>query len=791
MRKYNGLLFSTMFLVIFFIVIGTSQATTRDCFDASQDADGDGYARNGATSIKITVLHSQKLNCPNGYVKQEGDLSDDDIPGNREIHPRRTEIPNDDLDNNCNSLEDEPSFVYPINNSGNWVTSNSFKVKMKINDRVIEDARARGDRVGAVVTHTKLKESGTSTSNITIHSVIWEPSGRHLFATVTVPNLEPNTVYRATIQFTNLANSSQLGFPTALYYTSTTGPAKEDKRRTGILLRGFHEQNEYEEGRVGYLGRPYEDGSKYGSRPTEAWCSEFYAWATKPYIKGVKNETSVPKLVRFFKYRHSYRSKNDIPATALNQDFRGDYLPQFEDTTKILGHSSMFLAYDAGENKVWTLEGNVSDGIAVKGRGFEKLSGHGHIEYKKLECEGWCEANDQCSKCDTNRTCGVGYDKIRSWTGPGTNWHACAEKGRSRANHTACEEWCEANDNCSKCDTNRACGVGFEHLRSWTGEGTNWHACTEKGRSRGHHTACEEWCRNHEECSKCSTIKTCGPGYSRLQSWTGKGTNWHACAEEGITIDNHALCQEWCDTHDNCVRCDTNSGCGVGFEKVKSWTGKGTNWHACVEKSRSQENHAACDEWCDNNRECTKCSTKIGCGSGYTNLKSWTGKGTNWHACRKSSSRDNKVDCEAWCGSNANCVKCDTNKACGVGYERLRSWTGPGTNWHACTEKERSQDNHNACLEWCDSTGNCAKCDTNKACGVGYERLRSWTGSGTNWHACSEKGRSRENHADCDAYCAGNNDCVKCSTNYFCGRGYKRMKSWTGKGTNWHACKKR
>ncbi len=791
MKEFSRLFLSAMVFAGFLLTTFTSNATVRDCYHVSQDADSDGFAREGATAKKLTVLHSQKLNCPNGYVKLAGDRYDDNVPGNRDIHPRSAEVAYDGVDNDSDGRTDDPGFVYPMNNRANWVTSSSFKVKLKINDRVITEARARGQRVGAVVTLTNLKQSQTSLPPITLNYIDWETSGSRLYATLTVPNLDPITVYKAIVQFADVGSSTELGAETDEYFTTTTGPGTEDKRRTGILLRGFHELNESKEGRVGYLGKPYEDGAKYGSRPTEAWCSEFYNWATTPYIKGIKNETSVPQMVRFFEYRHSYRSKDDIAASAATEDFRGDYLPQFEGTTKILGHSSMFLAYDADADKVWTLEGNVGDGVGVRHRGFDKLSGHGHFEYKKLDCEEWCAANAECSKCDTNRACGVGYERLESWTGPGTNWHACAEKARSRNNHNACLSWCNANDNCKKCDTNRACGVGYERLKSWTGSGTNWHACAEKARSRGHHAACEAWCREHEECAKCSTIKTCGPGYTRLQSWTGRGTNWHACAEEGITIDNHALCQEWCDARDDCIKCDTSSGCGVGFEGIKSWTGRGTNWHACAEKSRSRENHAACELWCRDHRECTKCSTKVGCGSGYARLKSWTGKGTNWHACRKSTSRDNKVECEAWCNTRTDCVKCDTNSACGVGFERLESWTGPGSNWHACAEKARSKGNHDACMAWCNANDNCRKCDTNRACGVGYERLKSWTGSGTNWHACAEKQRSQDNHAACAAYCEQNPDCVKCSTKYGCGRGYKRMDSWTGRGTNWHACKKR
>ncbi len=46
-------------------------------------------------------------------------------------------------------------------------------------------------------------------------------------------------------------------------------------------------------------------------------------------------------------------------------------------------------------------------------------------------------------------------------------------------------------------------------------------------------------------------------------------------------------------------------------------------------------NKQVCKKWCDQNPECVRCDTKIGCGAGYKRIKSFTGPGRNWHACRK------------------------------------------------------------------------------------------------------------------------------------------------------------
>jgi hypothetical protein len=99
-----------------------------------------------------------------------------------------------------------------------------------------------------------------------------------------------------------------------------------------------------------------------------------------------------------------------------------------------------------------------------------------------------------------------------------------------------------------------------------------------------------------------------------------------------------------------------------------------------------------------------------------------------------------------------------------------------------------------ACLEYCGKSSRCIKCSESPGCGLGAKNLRSWTGEGNNWYACQKTHFAKEsdkNHAACMKYCNSNSKCRKCSTNFWCGRGYKRMKSWKGSGKNWHACKKR
>lgn len=104
---------------------------------------------------------------------------------------------------------------------------------------------------------------------------------------------------------------------------------------------------------------------------------------------------------------------------------------------------------------------------------------------------------------------------------------------------------------------------------------------------------------------------------------------------------NLAHCQNWCAAHpDKCVRCSKHVGCGAGYSHTKTWKDAGKNYYAC-QKNRtrteaSKDHKADCEKWCSEHPDkCDKCSTKVGCGSGYKKVKSWTGYGKNWYACKK------------------------------------------------------------------------------------------------------------------------------------------------------------
>jgi hypothetical protein len=217
----------------------------------------------------------------------------------------------------------------------------------------------------------------------------------------------------------------------------------------------------------------------------------------------------------------------------------------------------------------------------------------------------------------------------------------------------------------------------------------------------GNEEDCREWCGAHTECDRCSARLGCGVGYRTIRRFTGPGKNWYACegrgdAGEAASRENQSRCASWCSDHPECEKCSDILGCGPGFRTIESFTGRGTNWYACAPSRRSEgseNNESACRSWCGDHPECDRCSELIGCGPGYRRIRSFNGPGKNWYACagqggdREEASRNNQQQCEAWCSEHSECVRCSELIGCGRGQRRIRSFTGPGKNWYACEER--------------------------------------------------------------------------------------------------------
>ena len=105
-------LYTISFLTFTFFTAFASHAAeteTANCWDASiYDLDRDGYADDSASSSdreEVPSTYADKASCPDGYVAARGDCDDSDP----DVHPRRSEVYDNGIDDNCNDLIDEPN----------------------------------------------------------------------------------------------------------------------------------------------------------------------------------------------------------------------------------------------------------------------------------------------------------------------------------------------------------------------------------------------------------------------------------------------------------------------------------------------------------------------------------------------------------------------------------------------------------------------------------------------------------------------------------------------------------
>ncbi len=262
-----------------------------------------------------------------------------------------------------------------------------------------------------------------------------------------------------------------------------------------------------------------------------------------------------------------------------------------------------------------------------------------------------------------------------------------------------------------------------------------------------------------------------------------------------------AECRAWCTDHpDVCYDCSTLRGCGQGLENLRSWTGYGKNWHACKKRPSRHEltlgYFEECRRWCDANKPpCDKCLRTTGCGAGYKVLKTFKGRGHNVHACeRRSNTEARQTECEEWCTNNKpRCAKCSKKSGCGAGYKTIKKFKGKGKNYYACEDRGHSVQNERNCNVWCEQNREyCNKCQKSSVCPVGLTAIKAWKGKGKNWYACGDiRYLDQKNRRDCERWCGDGNDCVQCMRIAGCGAGYKAIKTFGGKGHNWYACKDR
>jgi hypothetical protein len=268
-------------------------------------------------------------------------------------------------------------------------------------------------------------------------------------------------------------------------------------------------------------------------------------------------------------------------------------------------------------------------------------------ERNRSDCSHFCQRNKpRCVKCSTHIGCGRGMRSFSSFKGYGDNYFACEWREASKANRDECMEYCRQNKpRCKKCSKYPDCLVGYRRMKAFSGVGDNYYACEAIiDNPEANHNACLDWCSKRHisiggYCYECSTLPGCQPGRKNtaLKSWRGRGQNWYACGHrEYHNKRNEWACWDYCYGTDNCARCERLPDCGVGYKRIKAFSGKGDNWYACEDKGGSEDNHARCKDYCFrvHKGKCTKCSRYPDCGAGHQRMSSFKGRGKNWYACK-------------------------------------------------------------------------------------------------------------------------------------------------------------
>src|SRR5688500_14826122 len=212
-----GILTLVIVLGMVLAAIPARASTTKHCYPVSADADGDGYAASGTSSVEVSVS-SSALRCPSGYVSAAGDCDD----ANAAVHPYHEEIAFNAVDDNCNGLADEAKAEYSAAGNNNSLTA--FNMTVIVKDTAILKAAALG--VYAEVELTPLVGSQWSSNWVRLPKT--PVTGLSMFqpyTTVKVTGLAPSTVYQARMRFYRIGFDGgyvQVGREADWYYTTTT-----------------------------------------------------------------------------------------------------------------------------------------------------------------------------------------------------------------------------------------------------------------------------------------------------------------------------------------------------------------------------------------------------------------------------------------------------------------------------------------------------------------------------------------------------------------------------------------
>jgi len=345
---------------------GASEGTF-DCFNPSDDKDGDAYA--DAKAKAFPVGKANDLHCNWLYV-EKGEDCDDHNPN---VHPRAPEIGGNGIDDNCDGGIDEP--VPYFYDTGYQVTTSSFSVLLEVNDPDLEWWQSQDLPLGAEVEITDLRYSGSPvyrTLPVTNHYDRW--------GVVNIDGLYATRVYQVRVRFYACFFACSYTPWSQAYYGSTDGTTPKSKVRTAMVHRALRRMHDSKYEAVGYNGT-WTDGTAFGASKGEMWCSEFYSWMGDPYLDwNASRPTSVAQMLEAFGDSGGNYATYRVPG----EGDRGDYLALDTNSDGQKNHSAMLLAWDLYLNKAWTVEGNSGNEVKVNHRVSSEIKGFGHITESML-----------------------------------------------------------------------------------------------------------------------------------------------------------------------------------------------------------------------------------------------------------------------------------------------------------------------------------------------------------------------------------------------------------------------
>lgn len=340
---------------------------THDCYNPSDDKDGDAYANKNAQAFPVGAAND--LHCNWLYVEKAGDCDDQ----NAAVHPRALEVDNG-IDDNCDGKIDEP--VPYFYDTGYQVTSSSFSVLALLNDSFMESWQAQDLPLGAEVEITDLHNSKfpiLRTLPVTNHYDRW--------AVVNIDGLSPARVYKVRVRFGACFFSCSYTPWSQDFYGVTDGTNKKSKVRASMVHRALRHMRDSDNEVVGYNG-DWTDGTAYGASPGEMWCSEFYSSMGHPYLdwNGDRPDSTDDMLWAFADSNGNYD-----PYWVSAYAEPGDYLALDTNDDGKKNHSAMVLAWDVYLGKAWTVEGNSGNEVKVNKRMGSDIFGFGHITDSMLK----------------------------------------------------------------------------------------------------------------------------------------------------------------------------------------------------------------------------------------------------------------------------------------------------------------------------------------------------------------------------------------------------------------------